>query len=86
MLIPAEIFTEAAIDIAYIWLCKSRGNFPPNADIWHLRFHRSTLRNDLLQSLSDQSYTLMPLSAVTKVNGKTIHLWSSQDATRIVQW
>ena len=80
MLNAKDIFTETAIDAAYIWLCKSRANFPANADIWHLRFHWPTIREQLLQSLNDQSYIFMPLSAVTKANGKTIHLWSSQDA------
>ena len=80
MLHAKDIFTEAAIDTAYIWLCKSRANFPPNTDSWHLRFHWSTIRKQLLQSLNDQNYTFLPLSAVTKANGKTIHLWSSQDA------
>ena len=80
MLNAADIFTEEAIDTAYIWLCKSRANFPPNADIWHLRFHWSIIREQLLQSLNNQSYTFLPLSAVTKASGKTIHLWSSKDA------
>ena len=80
MLNAKDIFTETAIDAAYIWLCKSRANFPANADIWHLRFYWSIIRGQLLKSLNDQNYTLMPLSAVTKAKGKTIHLWSSQDA------
>jgi RNA-directed DNA polymerase len=80
MLTATEAFTKSAIDTAYIWLCKSRANFPANADIWHLRFHWPTVRAQILKSLKDQSYTMMPLSVVTKGNGKIIHLWSSQDA------
>lgn len=80
MLTANEVFTKSAIDTAFIWLCKSRANFPPNADIWHLRFHWPIIRAQLVKSLNDQSYTMMPLSAVTKASGKTIHLWSSQDA------
>jgi RNA-directed DNA polymerase len=80
MLTATETFTEDTIETAYTWLCKSRANFPPNADIWHLRFHWPIIRAQLVKSLNDQSYTMMPLSVVTKANGKIIHLWSSQDA------
>jgi hypothetical protein len=34
----------------------------------------------LLQSLNKQDYTFQPLSVVTKADGETLHLWSSQDA------
>ncbi|WP_342805613.1 reverse transcriptase domain-containing protein [Alteromonas sp. M12] len=80
MLKAKHVFTEAAIDTAYSWLCKQRTNFPANADIWHLRFHWHTLRAELLQMLNQQDYTFMPLSMVTNANGTTMHLWSSQDA------
>ncbi|UZE95327.1 hypothetical protein [Alkalimarinus alittae] len=68
-----------AIDTAYLWLCKQR-NFSANADIWHLRFHWHNVRQELLKSLHKKDYTFMPLSMVTKANGTTLHLWSSQDA------
>ncbi len=61
-------------------MCKQRRNFPANADIWHLRFHWHTIRGELLQKLNKQDYTLLPLSVVTKADGESIHLWSSQDA------
>jgi RNA-directed DNA polymerase len=80
MLTATEAFTKSAIETAYTWLCKSRANFPANADIWHLRFHWPIIRAQLVKSLNDQSYTMMPLSVVIKANGKIIHLWSSQDA------
>jgi len=75
-----NIFTPATLDTAYLWLCKQRSNFPANADIWHLRFHWHRVRHALLQSLKKQDYTFMPLSVVTKADGETLHLWSSQDA------
>lgn len=25
---------------AWQWLCRRRQTYPPDADIWHLRFHR----------------------------------------------
>jgi hypothetical protein len=73
-----DIFTPSTLDTAYLWLCKQRRNFPANAGIWHLRFHWHRVRQDLLQSLNKQDYTLQPLSVVTKADGESIHLWSSQ--------
>jgi RNA-directed DNA polymerase len=61
-------------------LCKKRRNFPANADVWHLRFHWHTVRGELLQTLSKQDYIFMPLSVVTKADGESLNLWSSQDA------
>jgi RNA-directed DNA polymerase len=55
-------------------------NVPANADIWHLHFHWNPIRGELLQTLNKQDYTFMPLSVVTKADGETLHLWSSQDA------
>lgn len=64
MLNAKEAFTEEVIDSAYTWPCKQRANFSPNMDIWNLRFHWATLRHELLQSLNNQSYSLMPLSVI----------------------
>jgi hypothetical protein len=75
-----DIFNSATLDIAYSWLCKQRANFPANADIWHLRFHWHSVRRELLQTLNQQNYTFLPLSVITKADGESIHLWSSQDA------
>ncbi|PKI03746.1 reverse transcriptase domain-containing protein [Glaciecola sp. 33A] len=61
-------------------MCKQRRNFPAHADSWHLRFHWDTIRSELLQTLNSQNYTFLPLNVVTKANGETLHLWSSQDA------
>jgi RNA-directed DNA polymerase len=80
MLDTQHVFTEVTLETAYLWLCKQRRNFPANADIWHLRFHWHTIRGELLQTLNKQDYTFMPLSVVTKADGESIHLWSSQDA------
>ena len=80
MLDTQHVFTEVTLDTAYLWLCKQRANFPANADIWHLRFHWHTIRGELLQTLNKQDYTLLPLSVVTKADGESLHLWSSQDA------
>jgi RNA-directed DNA polymerase len=75
-----DIFNQTTLDTAYSWLRKQRANFPANADIWHLRFHWHTIRGELLQTLNSQDYIFLPLSVVTKADGESIHLWSSQDA------
>ncbi|MFT7052884.1 MAG: RNA-directed DNA polymerase [Psychromonas sp.] len=75
-----DIFNSTTLDTAYSWLCKQRANFPANADIWHLRFHWHRVRLELLESLNKQDHTFLPLSVVTKADGESIHLWSSQDA------
>jgi RNA-directed DNA polymerase len=80
MIDTQHVFTEVTLDTAYSWLCKQRRNFPANADIWHLRFHWYRVRQELLQTLNKQDYTFMPLNVVTKADGETLHLWSSQDA------
>ena len=76
----ANPFTPEAIDVAYVWLCKQRKNFPPDADVWHVRYHWNTIRCDLFKQLRKQTYQLSPLPRVTKSDGTTIHLWSSLDA------
>jgi RNA-directed DNA polymerase len=80
MLTLNTFFNSTSLDTAYSWLCKQRAHFPANADIWHLRFHWHTIRAQLLQTLNKQDYTFMPLSVVTKADGESLHLWSSQDA------
>ena len=80
MLDTKLVFTEATLDTAYSWLCKQRRNFPPNADVWHLRFHWHSQRQALLESLHKHDYTLLPQSVVTTADGSSIHLWSSCDA------
>jgi hypothetical protein len=80
MLDTKHVYTEATLDTAYSWLCKQRRNFPPNADVWHLRFHWHSQRQALLESLHKHDYTLLPQSVVTTADGSSIHLWSSCDA------
>jgi hypothetical protein len=80
MLDAQHVFSEGNIEIAYSWLCQQRANFPPNADVWHLRFHWHSQRQALLDSLHSHDYTLLPQSVVTKADGSSIHLWSSCDA------
>ncbi|MEH6579730.1 MAG: reverse transcriptase/maturase family protein [Amphritea sp.] len=75
-----NFYTEEAIDSAYAWLCKQRVHFPPDADIWHLRFHWATERLLLLEQLRQQTFQFSPMSTIIKTNGDAIQLWSAIDA------
>lgn len=74
------MFTEGMLNDAMKWRCQQRKRFPPDADIWHLRFHWNTIRPQLLVSLNAGTYRLSPMQLIRKANGETIALWSSQDA------
>lgn len=76
----AQPFTDDDIDQAYTWLCKRRAHFPPNTDIWHLRFHWVKERRYILDNLQSGKYRLSPLSLVRKANGEVIHIWAAKDA------
>jgi len=68
------------VDQAYQWLCHQRRDFPPDADVWDLRFRWQSERECLVEELVSGSYRLGALSVVTKADGETIHLWGSRDA------
>ena len=65
---------------AWRWLCRSRRNFPPHADIWHLRFHRATALPSLLGQLRSGQFRFSPMQTVTRADGETLALWSAADA------
>lgn len=67
-------------DTEFRWLCRQRAHYPPNADVWHLRFHWSVEQRQLAQQLRSQRYRFGPVSVITKVNGETLHLRSARDA------
>ena len=73
-------FTETQLDTAFDWLCQRRRHFPPNADVWHLRFHWAQEKVDLCKLLHKRRYQLSPLQKVQKADGEVIHLWSARDA------
>lgn len=68
------------VDAAWQWLCRSRRNFPPDADIWHLRFHRATTLPGLVSQLRSGRYRFMPMQAITRADRETVALWSATDA------
>lgn len=76
----ATIFTNRAIDDAYTWLCRTRKHFPPNADIWHLRYYWQAERKKLLKLLRSGCYYFEPVKRCQTRDGSTIHLWGARDA------
>ncbi len=73
-------FTQEQWNTAYTWLCKRRCNYPPNSDIWHLRFNWQKVKPALVKQLGDGCYQFDPLKSLINKNGETIHLWSSRDS------
>ena len=73
-------FTATQLDDAYDWLCHRRRHFPPNADVWHLRFHWAREKVHLCELLQKRRYQFSPLQRVKKADGEVIHLWSARDA------
>jgi RNA-directed DNA polymerase len=43
-------------------------------------FYRVKTRFAIVANTQQKDYTLLPMSVVTKADGETLHLWSSQDA------
>ena len=72
--------SDTTIDAAYSWLCKNRKHYPPNSDIWDLRFHWDKEREEIKQTLSLGCYQFKPLQLITKNDNTTIALWGSKDA------
>jgi RNA-directed DNA polymerase len=72
--------SQAQVDVAYQWLCAQRKHYPPNADIWHFRFHWPQQKASLIQQLEAGDYVFSPIQLIKTANGKTIHLWGAQDA------
>ena len=68
----------SALDQAYCWLCRQRRDYPPDADVWHLRFHWHAERIRLEAELRTGGFRFGPLTVVTKA--EVLHLWSARDA------
>jgi len=67
------------LDQAYDWLCKRRKDYHFHSDVWHLRSHWATEKENLLQELRQETYRF---DAVTVYNlpDKKIGIWSAKDA------
>lgn len=73
-------FTETHLKQAGQWLFEQRKDYPPNADIWHLRFHWKSESPIILDAINCGHYRFSPLQIITKASGETIALWSARDA------
>jgi RNA-directed DNA polymerase len=74
------LFNPATLQAAYQWVCRRRSHYPPNADIWDLRFHCEAIKHPLLAQLCQGRYRFSPLQPIRKADGELIHLWTAQDA------
>jgi hypothetical protein len=75
---------DVAWTTAYEWLCHQRKDFPPDADIWHLRWKWPTAGQALYQQVICGRYTLSPMQVYNKTNSQAA-LWSSEDAL-VLKW
>lgn len=69
---------------AYRWLCRRRSHAPPNADIWHLRFHWCQQGDALYRQLLSGHYRLAPMQ-VFRRQGYSWVQWGAQDAL-VLKW
>lgn len=74
------ILAPGNVDAAWRWLCHSRRKFPPDADIWNLRFHRDTALPRILDELAAGRYRFASLQVITRADGEAVALWSAADA------
>ena len=68
MLLTSQLTCIQQVNWLWQWLCQSRENFPANADIWHLRFHQSTLLPPILRALRIGHYQFAPMQIINKAN------------------
>lgn len=74
----------AGLEAAFQWCCRRRRRSPPDADIWHLWFHWSAIREDLSQKLTCNTYRLSALQVVGRGRDAKA-VWSAQDAV-VLKW
>jgi RNA-directed DNA polymerase len=72
-------FMLSQLNEGYLWLCRQRKLFPPNADIWHFRRQYYAINSDLLDQINSGDYQFSPQQKIVKADGQIIHLWGSQD-------
>lgn len=77
---PGDALSAQHLNDAFARVCKNRRNFPDNADIWHLRFHRATLLPQMLSAVNRGIWRLAPLTIVRRADGSACAVWSAQDA------
>lgn len=76
--------TATDLELARAWLWRSRAHFPPNADIWQLRYHWPVQVKEIVTALNDNRYQLQPMQRVATRQGDRV-IWSSRDAL-VLRW
>ncbi|HFF8968838.1 reverse transcriptase domain-containing protein [Serratia marcescens] len=69
---------------AYSWLGKRRRHAPPNADVWHLRFHWQAHGEALYRHVCSGHYRLQPMQLHRHYDRNWVQ-WSAQDAL-VLKW
>lgn len=69
---------------AYVWLKARRRHAPPNADVWHLRFHWPQQGEALYQQVCSGNYHLQPMQLHRYHDSRWVQ-WCAQDAL-VLKW
>jgi hypothetical protein len=76
----AALASDAVLERAFAWLCRSRRRFPPNADVWGLRrrwlVEKATLKAQLLAG----HYRFDCLYRITLRDVGEVDVWNARDA------
>lgn len=79
-----ETVPDAHWDAAFWWLCQQRKSAPHNADIWHLRWEWSRVREKLFNTVNSGVYRLSPMIVYRNKNNFSA-LWTARDAL-VLKW
>lgn len=74
-----QIISDEVLNKAYQWVCLRRKGADHNQDIWHLRFHWSTIKPKIQQALRRGDYRFSPCKVIS-IDDQTAGMWSAQDA------
>lgn len=70
---------------AWEWLCRSRRDFPANADIWHLRFHGQRLLPEIIAAVASGQYRFSAMQGITRADGEALAIWPAADVL-VLKW
>ncbi|SBS31940.1 Reverse transcriptase (RNA-dependent DNA polymerase) [Marinomonas spartinae] len=75
----ASITSERNLLNAFHWICQRRKESHSNNDVWHLRFHWSSIVPSLREAMRMGTYRFSPCRALSTSAG-SIGVWCAQDA------
>lgn len=76
-------FTRYDLSEALETVSRNRRHFPPDADIWHIRFHATERLAVVLSTVNAGLWVLSPLTLVRRQDGSRVAIWSAEDAVVI---